>query len=181
MKNKSSFERVNYFEGQLLSASDFQAEQEYFLARLRRHNRYLHGVGVVCGLKVSTASSSEIIVQPGVAIDCYGNEIHVPTPTRVSIPHLPGEQFVVLKYSEEEVAPVPIASATSDKDSEGRAFTRIREGFQIEILSANPAPGHRDKGCGRLHPICLAKIRKSRRSWKVTACGRRPALRRRRL
>jgi hypothetical protein len=98
MNTKYSLERVNYFHGQVLSVSDFQAEQEYYQARLRRHNRYLHGVGVVCGLGVSTTSSSEIIVQPGMAIDCYGNEIQVYTPTRLPIPDALGEQFVVLQY-----------------------------------------------------------------------------------
>jgi hypothetical protein len=35
--------RVNYVEGQLLSVADLRAEQDYWLARQRRHNRFLHG------------------------------------------------------------------------------------------------------------------------------------------
>jgi hypothetical protein len=74
---ETELERVNYFQGQLLSVADLQVEQEYFLARLRRHNRYMLGWGVVSGLTVTTASSTEFIVEPGLAVDCVGNEIHM--------------------------------------------------------------------------------------------------------
>ena len=47
MDADTALERVKYFQGQMLSVSDLEAEQEYFLARLRRHNRHLHGWGVV--------------------------------------------------------------------------------------------------------------------------------------
>jgi len=43
---------VNYFPRQLLTADDMTADQQYFLNKLRRHNRYLHGWGVVCGLEI---------------------------------------------------------------------------------------------------------------------------------
>jgi hypothetical protein len=46
------FDRLQYFYGQLLGASDFQAEQSYFREKLKLHNRCLHGYGVVCGLIV---------------------------------------------------------------------------------------------------------------------------------
>src|SRR5687768_8699392 len=45
-------ERVRYFPRQLITADDMRAEQDYFRERLRRHNRYLHGWGVVCGCEV---------------------------------------------------------------------------------------------------------------------------------
>ena len=47
-----TLERVRYFSRQALTAEDMTADQEYFRAKLRRHNRYLHGWGVVCGMIV---------------------------------------------------------------------------------------------------------------------------------
>src|SRR5262245_12368229 len=46
------FDRLNYFFGQLLSANDFRAEQQYFREKIKLHNRYLHGHGIACGLCV---------------------------------------------------------------------------------------------------------------------------------
>src|SRR6266849_5010070 len=90
MDPDTTLERLNYFQGQLLSVSDLTAEQDYFLAKHRRHNRYLHGWGVVSGLKVTMPDSSEIVVEPGAAIDCAGNEIHVGAQLRLKIPKSPG-------------------------------------------------------------------------------------------
>lgn len=50
---KLSFERINYFFGQVLGLNDFRDAQTYFLEKLRLHQRCLHGWGVVCGLEVS--------------------------------------------------------------------------------------------------------------------------------
>ena len=46
-------ERVRYFPRQLLPADDLSAEPDYLRERARRHNRYLHGWGVVCGCSVT--------------------------------------------------------------------------------------------------------------------------------
>ena len=53
MYDDKNLERPNYVTGQILTADYFTTEQNYFLARLRRHNRYLHGWGVVRGFSVS--------------------------------------------------------------------------------------------------------------------------------
>ena len=42
--------RLRYFPGQLMTADDMRAEQEFLLKKARRHNRFLHGWGVTCGL-----------------------------------------------------------------------------------------------------------------------------------
>jgi len=49
----SPLQRVNYFTGHLVTAKDFEAEQNYFLEKHRRHNLLCHGPGVVQGLQVS--------------------------------------------------------------------------------------------------------------------------------
>ena len=45
--------RNRYYTGKLLSAADFEQEQQYLRAKHRRHNRLLHGVGIVSGLDVT--------------------------------------------------------------------------------------------------------------------------------
>ena len=64
--------RPNYFTGQMLSAEDFTAEQEYHKGKQRRHNLYCHGFGVLHGLKVATTKEKTgwtVVIKPGVAID----------------------------------------------------------------------------------------------------------------
>src|SRR3954449_3521029 len=47
------FRRLRYFHGRLLTARDFQREQEYFREKLKLRMRCLLGYGVVCGLFVN--------------------------------------------------------------------------------------------------------------------------------
>ncbi|MGW0809032.1 hypothetical protein [Nonomuraea sp. NPDC002799] len=49
--------RLRYFHGQMLTARDFQREQEYFREKLRLRMRCLLGYGVVCGLFVTPVPS----------------------------------------------------------------------------------------------------------------------------
>lgn len=45
---------------------------------LRSHNKYLHGFGVICGLKVKCSPNrSKVIIEKGNALDCEGNMIQV--------------------------------------------------------------------------------------------------------
>src|SRR5262245_3269703 len=75
----SSIERVRYFPRQLLTADDMCAEQEYLLEKLRRHNRFLHGWGVVCGLEVVKPGEQDpkwqVTICPGYALTPQGDEI----------------------------------------------------------------------------------------------------------
>jgi len=178
MESDTALERVNFFTGQLLSVADLTVEQEYFLSKHRRHNRYLHGWGVVSGLKVSVPDSSGIVVEPGVAIDCAGNEILVCSQARLKIPRKSNAFFVVLQYTETGTSPVPMVSSLASATDEELVFTRIREGFNIDIANTDPSSGHRGKGtgtpgCGCPHPLCIAHIKKGLHGWKVELRGRR--------
>lgn len=75
-----------YYPRQLITPEDLTLEQDYFRDRMRRHNRLLHGWGVVCGALVCPASTTdtngvvsltpwEVIVQPGYILGPYGDEI----------------------------------------------------------------------------------------------------------
>ena len=51
--------RPRYFPRQMVTAADLTADQEYFRDRLRRHNRLLHGCGVICGLLARVSTDAE--------------------------------------------------------------------------------------------------------------------------
>jgi hypothetical protein len=82
--------RVNYRDGILLAASDFQQEQVYHRARLAAALARLHGFGTVAGLKVERFAAGtirpedgeertdeELVVNPGVALDRLGRIIEI--------------------------------------------------------------------------------------------------------
>src|SRR5215212_1864151 len=81
-------QRTGYFTGQLLGTEDFEREQDYHRAALRRHNRELHGWGVVSGLEVtpSTSATSQVVVHPGYALDQCGREVIVTEPVTLAVP-----------------------------------------------------------------------------------------------
>lgn len=81
---KCWIERPKYFSGQLLTDADLTSQQKYVIEKNKLHNRYLHGWGVVCGLKVECfpcctghGASGKVLVESGYAIDCCGNDIIV--------------------------------------------------------------------------------------------------------
>jgi hypothetical protein len=84
--------RNRYFTGKRLTTEDFEQEQAYHRTKHRRHNRLLHGVGIVRGLGVgldSRPGSDEpaVVVSPGLAISPEGEELVVCEPvTRAVCP-----------------------------------------------------------------------------------------------
>jgi hypothetical protein len=80
-------ERPRYYARQLVTPDDLTLEQNYFRARLRRHNRYLHGWGVVCGAEVVESTRRDtkgvqiqpwkVIVKTGYVLGPYGDEIYI--------------------------------------------------------------------------------------------------------
>jgi len=83
-KDINRLERVRYFPRQLMTAEDMRTEQSYFVERMRRHNRLLHGWGIICGLQVLPDATADqpwrVKVCPGSACAASGDEIHVPRP-----------------------------------------------------------------------------------------------------
>jgi hypothetical protein len=71
-----------YATGGLLTADDLASEQAFVRAKMRLHNRHLHGWGTVCGLKVVCDDCDGVVrVEPGYAIDSCGNDIVLATAT----------------------------------------------------------------------------------------------------
>lgn len=79
-------ELPRYYPRQLITPDDLTLEQNYFRDRMRRHNRLLHGWGVVCGALVCPVSTTnadgsvaftpwQVKVQKGYILGPYGDEI----------------------------------------------------------------------------------------------------------
>ncbi|HYB76584.1 MAG TPA: hypothetical protein VEE85_00155 [Candidatus Bathyarchaeia archaeon] len=79
-------ELPRYYPRQLITPDDLTLEQNYFRDRMRRHNRLLHGWGVVCGATVCPVTTTnsdgtvsftpwQVKVQKGYILGPYGDEI----------------------------------------------------------------------------------------------------------
>jgi hypothetical protein len=71
--------RPRFFAGQLLTEDDLQQLDDYVVSKNRLHMRHLFGAGVVCGLEVTCypCGGGKVMVNPGYALDCCGNDIVV--------------------------------------------------------------------------------------------------------
>src|SRR5712675_1320821 len=86
-------ERLNYFNGQRLAASDFRAEQGHHTGMRRVLNRSLYSPGIVAGLEVELpkprppelADKHSVIVKRGLAFDHLGREIFLPADIAVQV------------------------------------------------------------------------------------------------
>ncbi len=83
----AAFLRPRFFPGQLLTEDDLGKLVEYVAAKNRLHNRFLFGDGVVCGLEVAChpCGGGKVIVRPGYALDCCGDDIVVPCATELDV------------------------------------------------------------------------------------------------
>lgn len=134
-------ERIRYFARQLLDEADFTQEQEYLRDKARRHNRMLHGWGVVSGLCVESGEAKgELTVGPGYALDWYGNEIVVDDEVTVDLCSEDGDGnavspgrplYLAIRYAECLTRPVP--------GGESLEYSRVREGFAVTVLTELPA------------------------------------------
>jgi hypothetical protein len=81
--------RPHWKAGSHLTAAACSLQQSYLLGRLRRHNRDLHGWGVLCGLWVIPAADATrpwaVKICPGYALGPYGDEIELPIAVEVDI------------------------------------------------------------------------------------------------
>jgi hypothetical protein len=126
----SDLTRPRFFYGQLLTAADLQAEQDYFRKMTRRHNCCLFGTGIVTGLRVTLDSSSStkdepvITVAPGCAIAPDGQQLSVCEALRCVLRARGLAGYVVLQYFERAIDPVPTPSGPPE-------CSRIEEGVAL--------------------------------------------------
>jgi len=164
--NLRPLKRVRYTTGLVLGADDFLGEQDYFREKSRRHNRTLHGFGVVCGLEVE-AGQGVLVIQPGLALSCEGEEIVVPRQVEMALPATRRSAYVTLSYAERETDPVPVVET-----EEMVQYSRVEETYELAYLSENPSAGHTRKKsrclpCGVSHGIPLARIAYQAGRWRI--------------
>ena len=67
---------LNVHFGMLMGVDEFRAEQGFHLGRSRRHQRLMHGTGVVAGYAVEfDAETFDLRVTPGLAVDGLGRDL----------------------------------------------------------------------------------------------------------
>jgi outer membrane protein OmpA-like peptidoglycan-associated protein len=158
----NNHERVRYFPRQLLTADDMRAEQEYLREKQRRHNRFLHGWGVVCGLEVVKPGEKDpkwqVTVCPGYVLTPQGDEILVtdkikfdvqtklqsPEPCAVRWSCPPEEQpppdtkqktlYLAIRYIECNSRPVRVHPTGCGCDEAACEYSRVRDSFELKAL-----------------------------------------------
>ena len=169
MDESKALKRLRFFAGQVLTAESLELERQYSREKLKRHNRTLHGFGIVSGLIVFVKTGT-IIVEPGLALDCEGNELVVSSVQSLlvsaAIDSL-SSAFVSLRYAEDET---DFASAAT-----------ITEAVAIEVAQENFNRGHRHLRarwltCGQAHPLTIAKLKHSSQGWRVERGYRPPTI-----
>lgn len=181
MSESQALKRPRFFAGKLLTPEDLELEQEYFHEKLKRHNRSLHGFGIVSGLKV-IVHSGQIHVEAGLALDCEGNELVIETAQTIAPPAVAPSTgdwhtaYVNLRFVEECADLVPIAGTEG-----GSGATTLVESFELAVAQENCNRGHRHLrarwlACGRPHALTIAKLRKSSQSWRVDRGYRAPVI-----
>ena len=163
--------RTNFFAGRLLTAEDFSAEQDYLLGRFRRHNRLLHGSGVVQGLDVSLTGDTttpSVTIGPGYALDPIGDEICVGSATALPLPREGTGLYVVICHRESPTDPVPVFSDPAEPDSATKP-SRIADTFELFLSATSPQRGA--DPCGEVpggqSGVALTRLLFSRRRWRV--------------
>ncbi len=149
---------LNYHFGMLLGVDDFQAEQGFHLGRSRRHQRLLHGSGVVAGYPVSFDEAlTELRVGPGLAVDALGRDLALDQTQCVNLvkwwlqhqkeeafddlPSLTDATFdldVVVCYSTCLSGPVPAIAEPCAGQASDIAYSRVCETVTLQLVRALP-------------------------------------------
>ncbi len=169
--------RVNYFPRQIIDVDDMVTERDYFLQKIRRHNIYLHGSGIVCGLDVTPdpdRGPTWVQIGPGYALGPFGDEINVGSPVWFDLSRcgtggtmdpcepnrilslaapgaVTGDVYLVIKYAECLTRPVRAMPAGCGCEEEDCQYSRIRDGFQIDCTPEPPPDPDIPSLCDTLH------------------------------
>lgn len=164
---------LNFHYGMLLGAEDLRVEQGFHVGKSRRHQRSLHGVGVVWGMGVAhDAAKGQIKVGAGLAVDRHGRELALDGCNCLSLPawweaHRRDPELVgqtdgnIVEFDAEVVAcystclsrPVPAIAQTCAGENSGTAYSRLCEKacLSLRVVKQDaaaaeppvPAPYHR--------------------------------------
>lgn len=165
----ATLQRPRFSAGLLLEDEDLTAAVDYTRNMTRLLFRSLFGCGIICGLEVDakrTCHGTKVLVtvKKGVALDCVGNPIEVPSQEEVTYDadckKMEPEIWVVVCYVEKCCRPRDISCSPDD---DGHAVpTRTRDGFEIKLYDSPPtcacscAPAQTPKGDPRSGKCCTA-------------------------
>jgi hypothetical protein len=178
----TALERVRFFPRQLISADDLTLEQSYFRNKLRRHNRLLHGWGIVCGALVSMSDSTtaaEAIIGPGCILGPYGDEIVIDRSLTLDLAgyitndcadepcndagqddgQASSLYYIAVKHAECMSEPVHVLTGVCGCDELQCEYSRIRDHYEIGLLTQlpstyDPMPEPVTDYCGKTCPAC---------------------------
>jgi hypothetical protein len=163
--SSEGLERTRYYPRQLVGADDLTQDQRYVRDKLRRHNRLLHGWGVVCGacVHLDRKNPCEVVVDPGYILGPQGDEIMIAEPVPFDVckqgiveqigccpdtedpwcaeprgrcPE--GRFFLAIRYAECPSRPVRAGGCGCGCGGDGCEYTRIRDSFALKLLTELP-------------------------------------------
>lgn len=160
----AAFVRPRFFAGQLLTEDDLSLLTDYVAGKDRLHNRMVSGPGVVCGLEVTCESCAggTVVVHPGHALDCCGNDIVLSCKEKVDVQALVRELRVsspgvhcgdpcdddqrhfglFVRYEETSADPVAPFATEEPCPTPGCVPSRIQEGFRF-VVKCDTTDDHR--------------------------------------
>ncbi len=176
--SEPSLRRPRLFSDKLVTPEDLELQRQYFREKLKGHNRSLHGFGIVSGLKVSV-KSGQIVVEPGLALDCEGNELAIETAQAVVAPPIDWRTaFVNVRFVEDDACLVSSPEPAADSN----LAATVTDSFELVVTEENSNRGHRHLrarwlACGRPHVLTIARLRRSSQGWRVDRGYRAPKVR----
>jgi hypothetical protein len=160
-------ERTRYFGRQVVGPDDLTADQRYFRDKHRRHNRLLHGWGVLCGAGVEADPDDDcgVIIAPGYLLGPWGDEIVIPHRVRVNlckqdadgqaVPPCGGADpwcsdvrvdrrddeplYVAVRYADCDTRPVRVTGCSCGCDETECEYSRTRDSYAIRVLTELPS------------------------------------------
>lgn len=164
--SEPGLERTRFFPRQLVTPDDLTQDQIYFRDKHRRHNRMLHGWGVVCGARVKAGKEKcQVAVESGYILGPYGDEIVIPDDIAfdtckqdpdgnvysacgepsdpwcrdVRAERRPNQiYYLAVCYAECRSRPVSLHAGECGCSEPGCEYSRIRDSFSIKLLSELP-------------------------------------------
>ncbi len=135
--------RIKAVDGMAITADIWDQAHDYTRQLLRQHQRWQHGAGIVAGLDViaSDPPDSAVYIQPGVAVDAYGNVIVVTHAQSFDLGAAQGTLHLMLSYTED-------SPRIDGSRSEGVPYVAAQ--YSIEAVEAISGSG-----------IELARVRRS--------------------
>jgi hypothetical protein len=127
--SSSGKKRVNFFDGRLLSADDFQKEQDYHRALVWQSNRAALGCGVIRGLDVS-CSGGQLTVTAGLAVCPTGQILELTMPSSFDLSE--GLWDLTIEISDQLCDPLPVTAGSSDP-----TFGSIQEIVKLAVVESS--------------------------------------------